>query len=26
LIFVEPDSAVYQFAEDFHHAPPRDRK
>ena len=26
LLFVEPDSVVYQHAEDFHHAPPSDRK
>jgi PPOX class probable F420-dependent enzyme len=26
LVFVAPDSVVYQRAEDFHHAPPRDRK
>lgn len=26
LVFVEPDSVVYQHADDFHHAPPRDRK
>ncbi len=26
LVFVEPNSVVYQRAEDFHHAPPGDRK